>query len=92
MIRSIKKIFTIDNIINRGVGRNEKIEDIFIYHSGGKISIELYPHNWKILDLGIKENNYFVDVFIGDKLNRKWDISTEELYNRHVGVNKIEIK
>ncbi len=71
---------------------SSKIENISLYYSFGKFNIELYPNNWKILNLGSPENHNFLDVFLDDKLLRKWDISTDDNYSKYVRVNKIELK
>ena len=69
-----------------------KIENISLYHSNGKFNLELYPNNWKILSLGDKNSNLFLDVFLDDKPIRKWDISNDDNYSKYVRVNKIELK
>jgi hypothetical protein len=87
-------IFEENNIVKLFVNNssNRLIDNILIYHSNGKLKIELYPYNWRIIDLGPKENNSFIDIFTDDILNRKWDISTDEMYNKNVSVNKLEKK
>jgi len=65
------------------------IKDITIYFTNGKKNILLHGNQWIILTLGNKENIKFVDIFVINIVIRKWDLETEENYNKFVKSNKI---
>jgi hypothetical protein len=65
------------------------ITNITIYFTNGKKNISLHGNQWIILTLGNKENIKFVDIFVNNTVIRKWDLETEENYNKFVKSNKI---
>ena len=70
----------------------EELKNITIYTNKGKENLNLGALNWRILHLGDNTEIKFVDIFINDLPIRKWDLSTEENYNKFIRVNKIEYK
>ena len=69
-----------------------KIQNISLYCDCGKINLELDPNNWRIFPLYEIEKISFLDVFIEDKILRKWELTTEENYDKFVAPNRIEYK
>lgn len=65
------------------------IDRAVIYYNEGKKEIFLYENQWTILSLGEKEKIKFVDIFINNLPIRKWNLETEEDYNKFVKSNKI---
>ena len=68
---------------------SNEINDVTIYFTNGKINLSLHGNQWIILTLGNKENVKFVDIFVKNTVIRKWDLETEENYNKFVKSNKI---
>ena len=68
---------------------SNEINDVTIYFTNGKINLSLHGNQWIILTLGNKQNIKFVDIFVKDTVIRKWDLETEENYNKFVKSNKI---
>jgi hypothetical protein len=68
-----------------------KTNEVSIYGSHERKDISISPHSWFIIDLGLKDEIKYVDIYINGKLSRKWDISNEEKFKKYVSVNKIEI-
>lgn len=66
------------------------LENIEIYSTTGKQQISLSPSYYIILDL--EKNCTFVDIIHEEKIYKKWDISTEENYNKFVKINRYDKK
>jgi hypothetical protein len=66
------------------------LENIEIYSTSGKQKISLLPYHYNILIL--KKDCTFIDIIHDEKIYRKWDISTEDNYNKFVKINKYDKK
>lgn len=66
------------------------INNLCMYHSGGRIVIdELYSGVWICHYVAKKSDYFFFHIYINDVLQKKWDIFSQEEYNRIVGMNGI---
>lgn len=66
------------------------INNLCMYHSGGRIVIdELYSGVWICHYVAKKSDYFFFHIYINDVLQKKWDIFSQEDYNRIVGMNGI---
>jgi hypothetical protein len=67
---------------------NEIYNNICIYSTCKHEMDLIYPNCWNIFDLGEKEKFKFAHILNDNKILKKWDISSEEDYEKYIKVNK----
>lgn len=63
---------------------------INLYTGKGRNRLDISPFHWAILDLGGVEELDFIDIYVNDKMVRKWDLSSAEKIEKYVHCNKVE--
>ena len=70
---------------------NTTIKNICMYHSNGRIVIdEIHAGVWICHYVAKKSDYFFFHIYQNDILQKKWDIFSQEEYDRIIGVNGIE--
>lgn len=70
---------------------NTTIKNICMYHSNGRIVIdEIHPAVWICHHVAKKSDYFFFHIYKNDILQKKWDIFSQEEYNRIIGINGIK--
>lgn len=84
-------IVDLEGIINIYINNRTKdnIKLLEIITPLNKIKTDLMCGHYRILELGLKKDITHIDIIEGYKIHKRWDISTEENYNKYVKPNKI---